>query len=546
MQILNNRPSFLSEDYEDNPTGALDVGTIIQKNFLDHLLNPIDPSKPVTITENNQSIDPNEIATKAIESLDGTIEPQRENLLKNYLERTLIHYDKSLPFQFAHSVECGIKEKMPLPSPSVIYTAKTDIIPVVKGFIGGVDSREKMFASFAFFSNIQTFGVYMLNNDVYEAFKEYVAGEYQNYQSVMSAETIQMFMDFLKTDLNQLTECFLLRANIEDNNEPFSFARFIVHFAKEFAKTKPESEIGLFPFSVSSMIVPTSITFINLEQHMNATHRAISKEWNALKQGTTPSLNIVSIKKLRKAKTVYRQQQKLQNMANSIANQNGVVKHKRQIIAKRPPTNKETAKRIQKIAAKMTTVRRSQNAFKEKKMTYLKASRRNPDDPNLKGTLVSTKYKPDLHVYVDTSGSISPDQYADSVKTIISIAKKMNVNLYFNSFSDYLSQAALIQTKDKTTKQIYSTIEKIPKVTGGTNFNLVWKYINASKKRQSELSIMITDFGYYPHISDDPSPKNLYYIPCSNMDFEGIKQWANEFAKSAKMKNPHIYNRMLL
>ena len=74
-----------------------------------------------------------------------------------------------------------------------------------------------------------------------------------------------------------------------------------------------------------------------------------------------------------------------------------------------------------------------------------KANRRDPDDYNKPGRITSVEYMPDLHVYVDTSGSISEANYQEAVLLLIRIAKKLNVNLYFNSFSHILSQQTLLK-----------------------------------------------------------------------------------------------------
>lgn len=84
---------------------------------------------------------------------------------------------------------------------------------------------------------------------------------------------------------------------------------------------------------------------------------------------------------------------------------------------------------------------------------------------------------PDIHVYIDTSGSISEENYQDAVMMLIRVAKKLNVNLYFNSFSDILSQTTLLKVKDRSPASIWKEFRKVPKVTGGTEFQQVWEYI---------------------------------------------------------------------
>ena len=194
---------------------------------------------------------------------------------------------------------------------------------------------------------------------------------------------------------------------------------------------------------------------------------------------------------------------------------------------------------------KMANVNKSMNSYKCVKSSFARANRRDPDDFNKPGKIVSTQYKPDIHLYVDTSGSISEENYQDAVKACIYMAKKMNVNMYFNSFSHVLSQSAKLNTRDKSVKAIYKEFQKIPKVTGGTDFKLVWDYINRSKVRQREISILMTDFEWYAPNEHINHPKNLYYIPCSKMDWACICRAADAFVRSAEPNVPGIRKKVL-
>ena len=74
----------------------------------------------------------------------------------------------------------------------------------------------------------------------------------------------------------------------------------------------------------------------------------------------------------------------------------------------------------------------------------------------------------------------------------------------------------------------------------------VWNYINYSKKRQEELSLMITDFEYSPKRQYIKHPKNLFYSPVKTSDYEYILECANEFIESMKSKAPHIRSKMFM
>jgi predicted metal-dependent peptidase len=193
----------------------------------------------------------------------------------------------------------------------------------------------------------------------------------------------------------------------------------------------------------------------------------------------------------------------------------------------------------------MGKVNKSQNVYRTTRTTFLKANRRDPDDFNKPGRITSAQYMPDLHVYVDTSGSISEENYQEAVMMLIRIAKKLNIDLYFNSFSNILSQETLLRVENKSTKQIWKEFRRVPKVTGGTEFKQIWDHINASSKRKRQLSLMITDFEWSPPSTREDHPANLYYAPCSAMDWTDMVLAAKEYADSMKHIDPTVRQKLL-
>ncbi|MGW0899790.1 hypothetical protein ACWD0G_22885, partial [Streptomyces goshikiensis] len=143
------------------------------------------------------------------------------------------------------------------------------------------------------------------------------------------------------------------------------------------------------------------------------------------------------------------------------------------------------------------------------------------------------------------SGSISEENYQEAVMMLIRIAKKLNINLYFNSFSHFLSQEVMLRTENKSTAQIWKEFRRIPKVSGGTEYAQIWRYINASRVRQRRLSLMITDFEWSPPSKRQDHPKNLYYAPCSAMDWSSMVDLATRYADSMKHIDPGIRQRLL-
>ena len=86
---------------------------------------------------------------------------------------------------------------------------------------------------------------------------------------------------------------------------------------------------------------------------------------------------------------------------------------------------------------------------------------------------------------------------------------------------------------------------KLPKVAGGTDYKQIWDYINASEKRKRRLSLVVTDFEWGPGTKRETHPANLYYAPCSSMNWNSIVRSAEQFAKSMRHVEPGIAQRLI-
>lgn len=164
---------------------------------------------------------------------------------------------------------------------------------------------------------------------------------------------------------------------------------------------------------------------------------------------------------------------------------------------------------INKAIKNAKKVMKSDNKQMFIKSSYKRASRRHPDDINAIGHLIKIKYKPDIHIYVDTSGSISHQMYQDSLTMIAKVAKQMNVKLTISSFADNVTKPVTFTT------HYLSNLKKLPVITGGTDFEAVWDDID-KRNNLNELNFIITDYGYAPYDwhadRSKLSYKNTYYI----------------------------------
>lgn len=184
-------------------------------------------------------------------------------------------------------------------------------------------------------------------------------------------------------------------------------------------------------------------------------------------------------------------------------------KRKVELKATRRTSAKSELDFINKAIKNAKKVMKSDNKQMFIKSSYKRASRRHPDDINAIGHLIKIKYKPDIHIYVDTSGSISHQMYQDSLTMIAKVAKKMNVKLTISSFADNVTKPVTFTT------HYLSNLKKLPVITGGTDFEAVWDDID-ERNNLNELNFIITDYGYAPYDwhadRSKLSYKNTYYI----------------------------------
>lgn len=550
MQVTNNKPVELLPTYNAVISGQFDPVDYLKNTIVKPLMTPLSPSSPVTFKHKNIQLNEDDLTQGILDCLGNTINTANEAVAKDMFKQTLVYFgDTNLPIQELFVIQASKKEQLPEPSAKVIYTPQTDVIPACKEFLGGLCSAEKLFASLAFYARPETLGFYFANEAAFDDFKAWLANETTLIASVLPAETTALFQQFQTLKLNELTESLILRNDDSDNNDEYSFARTLVALLMKYASTAQPSLFGVLPFNLGELFCPKSIVFVNVEKHARAASKQIAEEWDIINKSQQMKVKVVANNTLTKLTATVRNAKKI-GMAAAIArrktNENSSIERSANVrFRKTAPTTVDLVKIISTVSKKLAHMARSENAYKAVKMSFAKPNRRNPDNYDLMGKVISTKYRPDIHIYLDTSGSISERNYQDAIKALIVMARKMNVNLYFNSFSHVLSQCTFLSTKDKSVQEIYATFQKIPKVSGGTDFEQIWHYINDSPKRKRELSLIMTDFGYYPPNRYVKHPKNLYYIPVSHTDWNDIVSYAESFVRGMKHIDPQIRTKLL-
>lgn len=549
MKVTNQKPTVLSPVYNDTISAAFDPIELLKSVIATPLFNPMVAGTKVSIKGNNNTITEDDITQQMLNCCGNAVNVTAETFMKELFHETLINFNKNtnIGMNEAFVVQSGTAANLPEPNDKIIYTPAQDVIPVSRQFLGGQCDYDMFFASLAYYARPDTLGFYFANDVAFDGFKTWLSGQMTMLGNVLPPQTNQLMNDFQSLVLTDLTESLQLRNDDTDNNDPYSFARTLVSQLMLYTNVVSSAEFGVLPFTVSELLCPKTIVLVNVERHSKATAREISEEWKLINNSIQNKPQMISMNKLNKLTASQRNLQKIASAAVAAANNagGGVGKSANMRFSKTRPTTMDMMKLVKRIMDKMTYVNKSMNVYKQVKSSFARPNRRDPDDFNKQGKMVSTKYKPDIHLYIDTSGSISERDYEDAVKACIAMAKKMNINLYFNSFSHYLSQTTRLHLENKSKAQIYKEFQKVPKVDGGTDYENIWHFINRSKKRTREISIVITDFEYYAPNRYIKHPKNLYYIPCSTLNYDNIKYWAERFAKTMVHNDPNIRKHLL-
>lgn len=558
ISVTNQKPAVLDAVHTIPCTGDYDPLTAVQTQIVDPLLQPLSPHAPVSILDGRGNDMSGDIFTLVMSCLADQINPGSETVVKELLWQTLVNFDtaSTLPVGELFATQAGHRNKMPAPSPRVIYNPQDDIIPAAKGMLAGSVDDSQFFAAISYTYHPNTLGFWFQTSTAFDDFKVWLSQQTSLLSHVLPGDTTKLLGDFAKLSLKGLTESLLLRKDDGDNNEEYSFARMIVYMLMSYVEQQRSQaagnglvpgqiEVGAMPFALGELFCPRSIVLVNVEAHARSTPAQIAAEWALINQSLSSPVKIVSHKALSKLTALPRAAQRAAMMG--AAQQRGMPgsRSAQVVFRKQPPSKIDLFKDITRVLKRMGKVNKSQNVFRTTKTTFLKANRRDPDDYNKPGRITSTRYMPDIHVYIDTSGSISEANYQEAVMMLIKIAKKLNVNLYFNTFSHILSQETLLRVENKSLMEIWKEFRKVPKVTGGTAFKQVWDYINASPKRKRRLSVMITDFEWNPPSTREEHPPNLYYAPCSAMDWDYMVDNAKAYADSMKHIDPSLRQKLL-
>lgn len=554
LTLKNVKPSYelckygnVNHPYSDD----FDVISYINESFVEPVKKPIDPALPIVIQENNVDINPEAIANAmafALYQNDATAIVDVTDFYKQIVyemsQTNPLHPNKWL-VDWARE---RVNRKTPYPRPNnmVFYTVDSDVIPECKDFLVIGDNQDKVVSAFSYTFNPTSLGVAFRMESDFNDFKEKFAELVNKEASNLSTDTSNQCQEFLKTKLSKLTLDIALRnKKFEDNNEPYSFAQLLRYSLDNYIATNNDKSFYI-PFQTSEFFLPSVINFINIEKHSHSNKNDILTHWNKIIKLLNSNVKLWNKKSIKSLQKIISMSNQSTSMLKSLHEQKKEDLQRANVpVALTAPSAKVLEKRILKIIKKTTDVNKSMNVYKTLKRSFAKPNRRNPDDYDKTGIIVSKKYRPDIHIYQDTSGSISEENYEAATRMLIDLAIKLNIDLYYTSFSHIISKETKIKIKGRSKQAIYKSIQSIPKVSGGTDFKLVWDVINQRPERQKQIAFMITDMEYHAPSTETNVPKNLYYIPIANIPWQRIQNATKGFLNSIRHYKQKIRRNIL-
>lgn len=593
IRIRNQRPAELytdpfkvlekiDVDKSEDEYGS-DVYEHISETFIKPMYIPINQSNPVTI-EDTSSNPPSDIDEdtlhNAIQHLwfDDTLDVQLQEQVNDiYRQGIQYHAQNDWFFEEQLSIEALVRNQMPIPKQTstqiVKYSASLDVIPAARKFLADndEDSASEWFATLSAYTHGIPISEYLVvtvqSSDVFEELKQ----AFRDFMVVWQAsgnvnqKVIKLAGDFDKIDLSSdLSSTIFMPENTdtETTDMPYSFNRMLMYILGHSEENSQHGEIAVQPVDISQLHMPKTVMIINLENYSHAKASDIRDDWKNIEKAMRfkDSLNTISHKRLMTSKTITRTMSSPSKNSSSKSKGQGVARVKAAPFSGKPIPARNMLLIMKRLIESQITMRETENTFKSTKRTFMRANRRDPDNINLPGKSTITHYRPDIHIYLDTSGSISEDQYRDAISNLIALTKIIDTNLYFTSFSHHVSQTTLLQTKNNSVNDIYKQFMLTPKVSGGTDFEHVWNkielldMINENSGKSYQLNFIITDFGYSLSRNQrwsqkQASVKYTYYLPVSvgGRSWDGVKSMASDFRdQMVRAGDTNVRARMIM
>lgn len=560
INLVGQKPNCINPYAYIAPfTGDCDPLATLDTAITQTIFEPLTPGGNVNLTIDGHNLDSDGVNDLLLRAVGEVLDANAQATMGAIFEQSLARWipSASSPVDEAFITQAAARCKLPDPS-KALYTTQSDVMPTAKDVLAGNAGTDLLLVSLGWTFHPHTVGFWFRTDAEFDSFKMWLRGELTKISSNITPADNQMFQQFDKINLNGLTESLILRANDSQALDEYAFARILMwalstwtHMQQmnQTGQTNTPETCGILPFSIAELALPRTLVLVNVEAHARASMRKINAEWDIIMKSLHNPIKLVTPGQLSKLTALARAQQKASaQAANSLTNaQHQHGRSGRVVFRKRPTRPIDIYKSVMRILTRMSKVNQSLNAIRNVGTSFVRANRRQPNDPNKPGKVVSRKYMPDIHIYLDTSGSISEENYEDTIKMLITFAQKMGVDLYFTSFSHVMATPVRLRIKNRSLIQVWKQFAAVPKVSGGTDYEQIYKLINENPPFKRRLNLVITDFEWWPGSYHIDVPENLYYVPISVPDnwYESLRQSAIDFTHHMKTIDPTTGSRIL-
>lgn len=435
------------------------------------------------------------------------------------------------------------KYKLPEASDEIIYTIPCDIVEPVSNYLNDKIQAEQCITSISAYLNITAPIVMFKNRRSFHEFQEYI--DRRIMMMPLKPETRRLLRQFTGLKADSGFKCVKLRSTQYARLAENTFARILMNLLEEYSAdsmTIARDECVMVGASLRSRIVPLAIVFAVAENITIEDSETLNSDITEIKgfldwldepKGDAP----ISINNNAEAEdqpfdileTNESEKQKEERIKSAINNitSNQLGSGRGDPTRRVDPNSvKALTKRLKKKIKQLiqSTSARTMNGRKTVIKTYMRESRRDPMNIDLKGQYYKTTYTKDLHLYIDVSGSINLSMIEFALNAAADIATELKLNLFVTPFDSelYEKQTIVIPGSVISKRSALKKLKRLPISGGGTEFDNVYKFIESSKKRKNEISIMITDYCDCPRL---PSPKTLYYMGCKGTSPQTIENF---------------------
>lgn len=452
------------------------------------------------------------------------------------------------------------KYELPEASDEILYTIPCDIIEPVKDYLDNKIQAEQCITSISAYLNITAPIVMFKTRKSFSEFQEYI--DRRIMMMPLKPETRRLLRQFTGLKADSGFKCVKLRSTQYARLAENTFARILMNLLEEYSAdsmTIARDECVMVGASLRSRIVPLAIVFAVAENITIEDSETLNSDITEIKgfldwldepKGDAPiSINnnaeaedqpfdILETNESEKQK-----EERIKSAINNITNNqpgSGRGDPTRRVD---PNSVKALTKRLKKKIKQLiqSTSARTMNGQKTVIKTYMRESRRDPMNIDLKGQYYKTTYTKDLHLYIDVSGSINLSMIEFALNAAADIATELKLNLFVTPFDSklYEKQTIVIPGSVISKRSALKKLKRLPISGGGTEFDNVYKFIESSKKRKNEISIMITDYCDCPGL---PSPKTLYYMGCKGTSPQTIENFIRHMERTS---NQNIRSKII-